>query len=277
VLPLVSKRWARIMKTSTVVWRPACLDMWDIIVHCHGGREPIVCSVDLAVMTAWFHARPGRFVELGLRFRRRSLQLPSVLTAMLLSTQAASLRQLSIGATACGLRGRELEILAAIHGLTALDVRLVGLGLDDRGAALFRAASSLPALQDLEIGYTSDPAKGKPLPQRKVRLPRCCELSKLRSHSLHTLSVTMSCGLEEVQPLCLAGVANLRACHLLGDGRDGALFRIDLTSFASSANLTELSLHHQWGLSFEPGCFDALSGLTSLTLTDCGLNKCLWW
>ena len=261
------------MRTSAEVWREACVDIWHIVVPCHGGREPSVCSVDLAVMTAWFHARPCRFVELGLRSSRRSLKLPSVLSAMLLSTQAGSLRQLSIDVTACGLRGRELEILAAIHGLTALDIRVSDRGLNDRGAAMFRAASSLTALQQLEVAYVSDPAHAKPVPQSEVSLPRCCELSKLRSQSLRTLSLAMSCGPEDLHELRLAGVANLKQCHLLGDSRDGALFRIDATSFASSAALEQLTLHHQWGMSWGPGCFAALSALTSLTLTECALTE----
>jgi len=273
VLPLVCKRWARIMKTSTVVWHPACLDMGDIIGQRRGGQHPGVCSANVAVMTTWFHARPGRFVELGLRSSLRSLKLPSVLSAMLLSTQAASLRELSLDVTACGLCGHELEILAAIYGLTALDVRVSERGLNDRGAAMFRAASSLTALQQLEVGYAPDPAQGKPVPQRKVSLPRCCELSKLRSQSLRTLTLAMSCGPKDLHVLRLAGVANLKQCHLLGDSRESALFRIDATSFTSSAALEQLTLHHQWGMSWGPGCFDALSALTSLTLTECALTE----
>ena len=269
VLPLVNKRWARVMKTSTLVWDSACFDAWDIVVQRREGRGLVVCSVDLAVMTAWFHARPGRFTDLGLKTAHSTAQLPSGLTPILLSTQAASLRQLSLDVTACGFPGHELEILTVISGLTALDVHLIGCGLDDYGAAIFRAASSLTALQHLELSYVPDPGTKQPLPQGKFHMPRCWELSKLRSQSLHTLSVAMTSG----HVLRLAGLVSLRECHLLGDNRDDGVLRIDLSSFASCVKLEELTLHHHEKLSLELGCFDALPALTSLTLTDCGLTS----
>ena len=272
VLPLVSKRWARVMRASTVVWQETCLDAVEIAAYNCWGRRSLV-SFDLPGMAAWFQARPGRCEYLGLRTRHSSIQLPSALTPMLLSTQAASLRYLSVDLTACGLRGHELGILAAISGLIALDVRLIGCGLDDRGAAIFRAAETLTALQQLHVGYTADPAKNiRFVPQEKVSLPRCQELNKLRSQSLHTLSVAMSCGTQDATVLQLAGLTNLEECHLFGDGRSSAEFWMDMASFAGCERLGELTLHHHAPLSLLPGCLAALSALTSLTLTDCCLR-----
>ena len=271
MLPMVSKRWARIMRASTVVWQETCLDAVEIAAYNCWGRRSLF-SFDLPGMAAWFQARPGRCEYLGLRTRHSSIQLPSALTPMLLSTQAASLRYLSVDVTASGLHGHELGILAAISGLIALDVRLIGCGLDDRGAAVFRAAETLTALQQLHVGYTADPAKSNPLPQEKVSLPRCWELNKLRSQSLHVLSVAMSCGTQDTQVLQLAGLPNLEECHLFGDDQSSAGFWMDMASFAGCGRLGELTLHHHAPLSLQPGCLTALSALTSLTLTDCCLR-----
>ena len=272
VLPLVSKRWARIMKTSTVVWQQTCMDTADILKQGYDERFGF-SNFDLGAMALWFQARPGRFIDLGLRASHSATQLPPALTPMLLSTQAGSLRCLSIDLTACGFLGHELGILAVIDGLMELDVRLVGRGLDDRGAAIFRAASTLTALQQLEVGYTAGRDGSDSVPQRQVSLPRCCELSKLRSQRLQFLGVALSSSAEDLHVLCLTGVPNLEECLLSGDRRANALFPIDLTSFANCARLEDLTVQHQWGLSLEPGCFQALSALTSLALTDCSLTS----
>jgi len=272
VLPLVSKRWASIMKRSAIVWREACLDTKEFLVQRRNGRDVGVYSADLAVMAAWFQKRRDRFMKMGIKAAYSFLQLPPVLAPLLLSTQAGSLTHLSIGLPACGLRGHELEVLAALHGLMALDVHLLGCGLDDRGAAICRAASAMTALRQLDVRFTVDPHADEPRQQqRKISLPRCCELSKLRSQSIEHLSVATSCG-STADVLRLAGMPNLITCHLLGDSCSGAELRIDSLSFAGCESLGELTLHHQRGLDLHPGCFDACSALISLTLTHCSLR-----
>jgi len=206
VLPLVSKRWARIMRTSAVVWREACVDLADIPVSGFNGQ----LQLDFAAMAAWFHARPARFKMLGLQSTNLSF-LPPLMTSLLLSTQAASLTHLSIDVTLYGLRGPELGVIAAIKGLTALDVHAAAFGVTDYGATVVRVASRLTALYQLDIGYTEAPALAATglVAVEDIRLPRCQELAELRSASLETLSLAIVSGTADV--LRLAGVPTCSA------------------------------------------------------------------
>ncbi len=256
-----------------MVWRETCLDTKEILLHSRSDQDVEVYGAGLAVMAAWFQTRRDRIAELGIKATYSFLQLPPVLTPILLSTQAGSLTHLTIGLPACGLRGHELEVLAALHGLKALDVHLLGCGLDDRGAAICRAASAMAALRQLDVRFTVDPHAEEPRQQKQVSLPRCCELSKLRSQTLEHLSVATSCG-STADVLRLAGMPMLITCHLLGDSCSGVDLRVDSLSFEGCQRLEELTVHHQRGLDLHPGCFDAFTVLTSLTLTDCGL-KCV--
>ena len=247
------------------MWWKARLDLSVIVPPRSDGKRR---SLDMAAVAAWFHARPGRFRELGLRRTRGSLRLRTAVTAMLLSTQAASLKKLSVDMAPYGLRGSDLCILAAIEGLEALDLYATGLGLDDRGAALIRIASRLTALEQLDVVHEEGPHAD--IEPQEIKMPRCLELAELRSMSLKHLSVGIASGTEDV--LRLSGVPNLEICHLLADPRFSAEFRVDATTFAGCSQLKELSLHHLDDLSLQMGCFSALPALTSLTLTNSNLQ-----
>ncbi len=261
VLPLVSKRWARIMRTSAEVWQEACLDLRDVLMGPAMQRLPL----DSAAMADWFQARAGRFKQLGLRSTHADLQLRPAMTSMLLSTQAVSLTNLSIEVETYGLIGSDLGILAAMKGLQALDVHVDQLGLDDRGAALLQTVARLTALTMLEVGYFED----EEIAPANIKMPRCLELAELRTTSLQNLSVAVSGGTGDV--LRLSGVPHLRTCHLLADNRSNTEFRVDSSSFAGCTKLVELTLHELRKLSLQPGCFAALPALSSLTLADCDL------
>ena len=265
MLPLVSKRWANIMRTSTEVWRQACLDLSQILPDTSDGQRR---SLDSAAMVEWFQARLGRFRHLGLGRTRGSLKLRLAVTSMLLSTQAASLTKLSLDMGPCGLRGTDLCILAAIRGLEALDVHVNGSGLDDHGATLIRIASRLPDLYQLDVNneaeQNADPSPGE------TKLLRCQELAELRSTTLTSLSIAIASGTGDV--LRLSGAPNLEKCHLLAYQRSSAEFQVDPTTFAGCSWLEELTLHHVRNLSLQTGCFRALPALSSLTLTDCSLQ-----
>jgi len=266
VLPLVSKRWARIMQALADVWQEACLDLPQVLQHRAGGQRR---SLDLAAMTVWWQARSDRFTVLGLKRTQGSMKMRPMMTATMLNMQAASLRRLSIDVTAYGFRGSDLGILAAMQELKALDVHATGFGLDDHGAAVMRLASLLTALSRLDVGYVGDPAAA--LEPEEIKLPRYQELAELRSTSLRGLSVAMAGGTDDVLRLC--EVPNLEECHLLADNRSGAdsEFLVDAMRFAGCTKLGELMLHDLHGLSLEYDCFAALPGLHSLTLTACNL------
>ena len=269
VLPLVSKRWARVMKASAEVWEQACVELTEVTTLDPDGE---LHSLDSAAMAAWFHARPGRIQELGLRCLERTLQLPAAVTSMVLSTQAASLRRLSIDVRAYSLSGPELGVIVAVRGLEALDVRVDRHGFTDRGAAVIRTASRLTALTRLDVTYAVEP--GERVAGRHsegVSLPRHQELVKLRSRSLTWLSMVLDSGSEETS-LQLVGLPNLKHCHLLADGSSTEC-AITSTSFADCTRLEDLSLHRQAGLVLQPGCFSVLSVLTSLTLTECDVQR----
>ncbi len=113
--------------------------------------------------------------------------------------------------TPYGFRCSDGCVLAAIKGLKAVDLRVSGLGLDDRGAAIVRLASRLTALEQLDVTYEED-SDATVAPQ-DVRLPRCSELAVLRSTTLTHLSVAIAGGTQDV--LRLSGLPNLESCHLL--------------------------------------------------------------
>ena len=263
VLALVSRRWARIMRTSAVVWQRACIDLSEIVAQLPVMNMEGLCT-DFAVMAAWFHARQGRVRQLGLRCTRGDVQLAPVMTGMLLSTQAASLRSLSINMTACGLRGHELGVIAALQGLTALQVHVSGHGVADRGLACLRTASRLPALAHLDFIYV----QGEHIAPDVIGLPRCQELCELRSRSLTHVEVHMGCGVED--KLSLAGSSNLKDVRLFAPS-SGRKFWMTPACFQGCTRMEELSLQYQRSLRLTPGCFNALSALTSLALADCGL------
>jgi len=262
-LPLVSTRWARIMQTSADVWQQACLDLPEIVAHVPNQQRP---RLSLAAMAAWLLARPGRFVQLGLRRTHGDVRMPPSITGMLLSTQAASLQSLSIDPSAYSLQAFELETVAALHGLTALHVRLAGNGLADRGAAVLWAAARLPALTQLDIVYV--PAAGELLAADQVGLPCCRQLSELHSQSLTHLCSDLVSGADSV--LSLSGLPNLIICQLFWQAGSASI-GIDSTSFHGCTRLEELTVFDQRGLSLQPECFHATCALTSLTLRDCGL------
>ena len=264
VLPLVSKRWARIMKTSAEVWKHACIDLEEILRDGPDGER---CSLNLPAMAVWFHARLGRIQQLGL-MGGESKQLPTVVTSMLLSSQAASLRNLSVDLAAYGLHGPGFGIIAAITGLVALGLHVDGCGLADRGAAVMRTVPWLTALKHLQLVYADIP--GEAVADENIKLPRCQELAELRSHSLQRMSLAIASGTGDV--LRLAGVRNLQECRLLADNPGSAEFQVDPSSFKGCEKLAELTLQGLQGLALQTGCFSMLSAITSLALQDCGLQ-----
>ena len=212
----------------------------------------------------------ARFQHLSLRRTCGDAELPPILTGMLLSTQAASLRSLSIDPYAYGLRAPELETIVALQGLTALHLHISGAGMsvmDDRGEAFLWAARRERALAQLDVSYEETP--GITIAEEGLNLPRGRGLSALRSRSLRHLAVDMASGAQDV--LRLAGRPNLQDCHLFA-WASSAGFLIDSDSFAGCTRMVQLMLHYQRGLVLQPECFDALSALTTLTLTDCGLQ-----
>ena len=245
------------------MWQKACLDLAEIAALSADQQH---LRINLAWMQSWLNARPGRFRQLGLKRTRADLQMPPVITGALLSTQAASLRSLSIDPSAYSLRAPELTVIASLKGLTALHVHVVSHGLVDRGAAVLWTASCLPALAELDINHV--PPEGAVIPADQVGLPRCQELSELRSQSLKVLTIDIGSGSEDV--LQLTEVPDLRQCRLFALP-GSASFSICAASFLGCTRLEELTINNQRSLSLQPNCFDALSALTSLTLASCGL------
>jgi len=262
-LPLVSKRWARIMRTSVDVWQQACLDMSEIVAHV-SDRQRV--RLNLASMAAWFLAHPGRFVELGLKCTHGDVRMPPMITGLLLSTQAASLRTLSIDPSAFSLQAPELEVIAALQGLTALHVRVAGNGLANHGAAVLWAAARLPALSQLDIVYVGTP--GESIAADQPGLARCQHLSEFHSQSLTQLCLDLAIGADSV--LRLAAIPNLIVCQLFWQYSSASL-GIDSTTFEGCTRMEELTIFDQRGLSLQRGCFNAMCALTSLTLRECGL------
>ena len=271
MLPLVSKRWARIMRTSTEVWADACLDLTEIMRHDSRGQR---LTVDSTAMALWFHARPGRVKHLGLRCWQlhRGLQLPSEVTSMMLSTQAASIERLSINVSAYEFRGSEFGVIAAFKRLEYLHVHVEESGFFDRGAGVLLTACCLPALCFLDISHTEE-AGGTVVPRhhRGGSLPRCREIARLRSASLTQLSLVIASGEDDV--LDLTGVPSLLQCHLLADCDRHGETVVHSTSFEACTSLTKLTLQHLRNVMLHDGCFDSLSALTWLTLADCDFEE----
>ena len=266
VLPLVCTRWKRITKLSQRIWAEACFELSEIFGWT---TDRPLRTPDPVKMAAWFRARRGRFKRLGLYGLLGSVQLPPAVTSMLISTQVASLMHLSIDVTPSGLGGPELGVLASVDGLIELIVIASGHGFSDWGAAVIRAASLLTALRRLDLIYVKQSGGGS-IARQDVKLPRCQDLAVLSSDSLTMMTVVMASGAGDV--LHLAGLRKLQTCRLSSYAVSTAEFRVQSASFAGCTGLLELTLCHMRGLILQPGCFRALSAVSKLTLSSCGLR-----
>ena len=253
------------MRTSADIWQMACIDLSETVANVNNRQS---FRWDTAAMVAWFLARPGRFRVLGLKCTHGDVQLPPLVTGVLLSTQATSLHTLWIDPPAYGLRAGELAALQGLKGLQELLVHVAGEGLADRGTALLWAASRMPVLHQLAVSFM--PEHGGLTRGEHRGLPRCQKINKLRSDSLKQLTVFMGAGTGEV--LRLSGNPNLTRCRLCAAIPSRSSCGIEASSFEGCTRMKELTLQYQRSLSLPPGCFDALSALTSLKLPGCDLS-----
>ena len=252
---------------SARIWERACFDL-PVIFKGTPDKAQRAVNTATSTMAAWFSKRQSRIKQLGLKGLVGSVQLPPAVTSMLIMTQAASLTHLSIDVSPSGLSGPELGVLATVKGLVELLVHVSGHGLSDCGAAVIRAASVLTSLQRLKLMYVKQPGS-EYVELQDVGLPRCKDLAVLSSNSLTKITVVMDNGTGDT--LRLVGVRNLQKCRLLGYAASTAEFRIQSTSFAGCTGLVELTLCHMRGLTLQAGCLRAMSALSKLTLSNCGL------
>lgn len=176
------------MKMSAHVWEQTCFVLPEIFGRTldRPRRTPIPVKV-----AAWFRARPGRIERLGLNGLSGSMQMPPVLTSMLITTQASSLTHLSIDVSPFGISGPGLGILAVMDKLAHLAVHVSGGGLNDWGAAVIQAASCMTRLRQLEVVHVKM-SGGNHIDHQDVKLPRCQELAVLSSKSITMLSVQLA-------------------------------------------------------------------------------------
>ena len=143
---------------------------------------------------------------------------------------------------------------------------------EDRAATLLRTVCQLPALTDLNIHSQEDDHCRRPPLRDYYGLPRCRELAELQSPSLTRLRVCMLELYGEDNPLRLAGLPELRSCHITGIRAAALNMDIDDASFQAVPQLQALTLRNVDQLQLPSGSLAQLTALTALTLIDCGLD-----
>jgi hypothetical protein len=278
VLPLVSKRWARILRQPSEAWQHAEIDLASLLSRksladvSDDAMARVVLS-QCAVMS-WFGRRPNCVLQMELGASSEIYTLPAVTTATILGSQCSSLRVLHMEVSHVGLSGVETAALAALTKLERLQVAVGDELFEDRADALLWTVAHLPALLELVVSYQGTKVRSGPDADGLIYgLPRCHELAQLRSSSLTHLKVSLVGGCAKMNTLRLIGLPQLRGCVIVAEGRGPANIRIDADSFRGAPQLRELRIHGEAGLQLHPDSFKRLNALTSLSLVACGLSR----
>ena len=220
VLPLINKRWARLLPGPSAVWRDMLLDaiqdfsegrMW-FSAKCDGVVQRD-SSLEVAATINWFRARPDAVEKLALVAWSDSNWLPGALLAGILGTQISSLRQLAVrSAVQFGLGSAELSVLASCKNLRVLHLVVRGTRPDwtDHSRALIKVVALLPVFERLELSpcYSNSSSTSA--------LPACAELAELASCSLQYISLSMAAS-DGAQRLLLGHLPALTSCQLKGE------------------------------------------------------------
>ena len=146
---------------------------------------------------------------------------------------------------------------------------------EDHSVMLVSAVPRLP-LRDLTIRYL-DSQRGDDPATDGQGLLRCSELADLHIRSLTRLRVDVLADPDSGNTLRLAGLPELRSCHVrngLGSGRGPPVnLCVDAVSFRGAPQLQSLRFKFDSGLQLQDGCLEQLTRLTSLTIACCGLRS----
>ena len=155
-----------------------------------------------------------------------------------------------------------------------LQVIVLDVLFEDRGAALFRTAQMLPALRILSITYEGQVDNLRAPITDSHGLPECKELATLRSCSLSELTIWMLGGPPDGNTLQLSGLPQLQSLTLRGGDPSMPLnLHIDAMSFHAVPQLRRLRVENDSGLQLQHGSFNRLSALKKLGLKGCGLTS----
>lgn len=255
VLPMLSKRWAALLRGGGLVW--AAMHITDADFPEGGEPDPVA-------MAAWFACRAGSAKKTVLS--NRTPRLPASLLAAMLTSQAPSLTALNLDfqAVAVELSSADVAVLATSTRLEGLSITASGAvegeRWDDNAAAVIRALSWLPALKDLDV-------HGE---WQSCHMPTAVELAALRGPHLTRLFCDMASYDDE--SLHLGALPTLRCCVLWWHVPEGAL-HVTPISFSGATGLTRLQFRGQEKVQLAPHCLRSLSSLAELSLHGCGLTS----
>lgn len=166
LLPVLSKRWSGLLQGPDPAWSEVTIDTNAEFPadpadpadseESYGSDDsdaddignPLQKRINTPAMVAWFSRREGSVNTL--RVHGYKQRLPESLMMAVLTSQAASLRELDISLAAAKVSSADLPVLVALTGLESLKMWLPDLqslpGWDDHSAAFIGVLSQLPAL-----------------------------------------------------------------------------------------------------------------------------------
>ena len=118
MLPVLSRCWAGLLQGPSPAWAEVDIDT-DALFSA-------TAAPDSVAMVAWFSRRVGSVATL--RVSGDGQRLPPTLVVSVLTSQAASLRELHLDCGASKLSCNSIAALAALRGLTRLSIRLPSAG-----------------------------------------------------------------------------------------------------------------------------------------------------
>ena len=283
VLPLISKRWARLLQGPSAAWKELTVNITtdleaprqldspeDLGEAAMRGDRATYCKPNTAAVFSWFRRRTVRALYLQTNLRGR---LQGTLTVAILGAQLNSLTVLDIHAHGCGLGNADVPLLSGCSKLESLSIKLGETDWSDNSLALMQTASLLPALTKLVMGGE---AGVWPL-EHLGGMPTCATLAALQSSSLKHLSVCFPH--SDVETLQLGSLPELASCTLdwwwlesvACAGCSYATARqvtVGGACFAGTPKLASLQmLGCDQHLVLEDSCLDACSSLTRLELS----------
>ena len=230
-MPLISKRWARILRGPSAAWREldvAAETDFAAVIGAECSLPDAEARADsIAAVVAWFCARAGGVERLQLATSNNA-HVPCSLVCAAFTTQLASLRKLSFAAYQCGLGSTDMFLLGSCYRLQHLKIELPRADYwIDHSRALFGTLFRLPELRHLEL---------VPACSTAWTLPTVAELATLNHNKLQHLELPFVGDASD--NLALGRLPALKCCRLAW--QDTCNLRIRASCFVRTPRLEEL-------------------------------------
>ena len=268
VLPMIGKRWAQCLREPhNSAWAEVLIDIAAEFPERDRAPDP-------AAMAAWFSRRAESVIKLRVTRGGGSHKLPAGMMGEILTSQAASLRELYLTGWAVAVSSADLAALGALTQLQQLTIHAPESTFSDKGwrehvPTVITALSQLPALQMVDCGRNAHFA------------PTAGQLAALQSPTLTRL-VWGIIGSPGYSTLSLVALPALFSCTLTyWDSFGGGQLQVTAASFSGAPALKRLVLwkgghfycEQRKRLQLSPRCFSDLSALEDLALVKSRLTE----